>query len=288
LVVRRAGRSNRESREAGGRSRQQASGRGSTRERILDIALELFNERGYDKTSLREIAERLGMTKAALYYHFERKDDILLELHMRLHDLGREAFERLGNLDDGRARADAWPGLLDQFIDQVVSNPELFLLHRRNRSALEALAPDERHQAENDDLEERMRSLLASADIPLERRVRMACSVGAVMGALMGVDEVLGKAFEDVPAEQLGELVREAVRDLLGPAPAPAADGSDTNAGTFAGAGRASTSTGADRASTSTGAASGQARRRASRANAARSPRAARGSGAPGGRQRAR
>ena len=32
---------------------------------------------GYEKTSLREIAERLGVTKAALYYHFKSKDDIV-------------------------------------------------------------------------------------------------------------------------------------------------------------------------------------------------------------------
>src|SRR6202453_2150472 len=81
-----------------------------TRERILDIALELFNEQGYDKTSLREIAERLGFTKAALYYHFERKEDILLELHLRLHALGEAAIERLDALEDGQQRADAWPG----------------------------------------------------------------------------------------------------------------------------------------------------------------------------------
>src|SRR5580658_8327947 len=105
----------------------------STRERILDIALELFAERGYDKTSLREIAERLGTTKAALYYHFERKQDILLELHLRLHALGREAVEQLERLEDGPQLADAWPGLLDHFIDQVISNPELFLFHQRNR-----------------------------------------------------------------------------------------------------------------------------------------------------------
>src|ERR1700722_13474611 len=72
---------------------------GSTRERILDIALALFNEHGYDKTSLREIAERLGTTKAALYYHFERKEDILLALHLRLHALGHDVLERLGQLE---------------------------------------------------------------------------------------------------------------------------------------------------------------------------------------------
>jgi AcrR family transcriptional regulator len=51
--------------------------RGDTRERIQSIALELFAEQGYEKTSLREIAERLGVTKAALYYHFRSKEDIV-------------------------------------------------------------------------------------------------------------------------------------------------------------------------------------------------------------------
>jgi len=40
----------------------------------------LFAEQGYEKTSLREIAERLGVTKAALYYHFRTKDDIVASL----------------------------------------------------------------------------------------------------------------------------------------------------------------------------------------------------------------
>jgi AcrR family transcriptional regulator len=186
--------------------------RGSTRERILDIALELFNEKGYENTSLREIAERLGTTKAALYYHFARKQDILLELHLRLHALGREAFQRLGNLHDGQERADAWPGLLDHFIDQVVDNPELFLFHQRNHRALELIQDDERHQAENEDIEEQMRRLLSSPDIPLAQRVRMACSAGAAIVVLMGGGEMFG----DVPATELANLVRDAVRDLLG------------------------------------------------------------------------
>jgi AcrR family transcriptional regulator len=61
-------------------ARRRAGGefpRGGTRERIQSIALELFAEQGYEKTSLREIAERLGVTKAALYYHFRSKEDIV-------------------------------------------------------------------------------------------------------------------------------------------------------------------------------------------------------------------
>ena len=55
----------------------------STRERILDVALDLFIEKGYDRTSLREIAEPLGFSKAALYYHFASKEDILMALQDR-------------------------------------------------------------------------------------------------------------------------------------------------------------------------------------------------------------
>jgi AcrR family transcriptional regulator len=185
---------------------------GSTRERILDIALELFADQGYDKTSLRDIAERLGTTKAALYYHFERKQDILLELHLRLHGLGREALEQLEQLEDGQARADAWPGLVDHFIDQVVDNRELVLLHQRNHSALQELTNNERHRAENDDIEQQFRRVLESPSIPLAQRVRMVCSLGAVVSALVGAEGLFG----DVPMPELAELVRDAVRDLLG------------------------------------------------------------------------
>src|SRR3984885_14886077 len=51
--------------------------RGDTRARIQQVALELFAEQGYERTSLREIAERRGVTKAALYYHFKSKEDIV-------------------------------------------------------------------------------------------------------------------------------------------------------------------------------------------------------------------
>jgi AcrR family transcriptional regulator len=183
----------------------------STRERILDIALELFIEQGYDKTSLRDIAERLGTTKAALYYHFERKEDILIELHLRLHALGWDALDQLEQLEDAEARAAAWPALLDHFIDQVAHNRELILLHQRNQSAVEELHRSERNLADNADIERRFRRVIDSPELPVDQRVRMACSLGAVIGGLIGTADM----FENVPADELAELVRAAVRDLL-------------------------------------------------------------------------
>jgi AcrR family transcriptional regulator len=53
---------------------------GDTRQRIQAAAVELFMARGVEKTSLREIAEQLGITKAALYYHFPSKDALVRSL----------------------------------------------------------------------------------------------------------------------------------------------------------------------------------------------------------------
>ena len=44
------------------------------KEEILDVATSLFAERGYDGTSVNDVAERVGMRKASLFYHFATKD----------------------------------------------------------------------------------------------------------------------------------------------------------------------------------------------------------------------
>ena len=51
---------------------------GDTRETIRAVALELFSTKGFEQTSLREIAERVGLTKASLYYHYSSKQALLL------------------------------------------------------------------------------------------------------------------------------------------------------------------------------------------------------------------
>ena len=48
-----------------------------TKERILEVALELFAQSGYLGTSMSDIAARLGITKAALYKHYTGKQEIL-------------------------------------------------------------------------------------------------------------------------------------------------------------------------------------------------------------------
>ncbi len=50
------------------------------RERILDTATSMFVERGYDGVAMREISDACGITKAALYYHFTGKAELLSEI----------------------------------------------------------------------------------------------------------------------------------------------------------------------------------------------------------------
>ncbi len=93
----------------------------------------------------------------------------------------------------------------------MIDNRELVLLHQRNHRALEQLTDNDRHRAENDDIEQQFRRILASPAIPLDRRVRMACSISAIVGALPTGEALFG----DVPMTELAEEVRGAVRDLL-------------------------------------------------------------------------
>src|SRR4051794_20875304 len=50
------------------------------RQRILEVAVDLFAHQSYEGTSFRDIAERLGITKAAVYYHSPAKEDLLAEV----------------------------------------------------------------------------------------------------------------------------------------------------------------------------------------------------------------
>ncbi|WP_243027001.1 TetR/AcrR family transcriptional regulator [Thermus albus] len=52
----------------------------ATRDRILEEAARLFTEKGYEATSVQDLAEALGLSKAALYHHFQSKEEVLYEI----------------------------------------------------------------------------------------------------------------------------------------------------------------------------------------------------------------
>ena len=60
---------------------------GNTRERILEVSLELFAQSGYLGTSMSDIAKQLGITKGALYKHYRSKQEILDRIVERMNEM---------------------------------------------------------------------------------------------------------------------------------------------------------------------------------------------------------
>ncbi|BBZ79217.1 TetR family transcriptional regulator [Mycolicibacterium anyangense] len=73
-----------------------------TRERIQDVARELFGQKGVQRTSLQDIADRLGITKPALYYHFKSREDLVRSILQPLIEEG----ERFVTQQEARATDD--------------------------------------------------------------------------------------------------------------------------------------------------------------------------------------
>lgn len=59
---------------------------------ILEVSLSLFEKKGYDGTTMRQIAQQAGMSLGMLYYYFENKTDIYLELYGKALDLLEASF----------------------------------------------------------------------------------------------------------------------------------------------------------------------------------------------------
>ena len=50
---------------------------GYDRQALLAVAVAVFNERGYDGTSMQDLSRRLGIAKSSIYYHVDGKEDLL-------------------------------------------------------------------------------------------------------------------------------------------------------------------------------------------------------------------
>ena len=64
------------------------------RHRVLRAAAACFNRKGYSGTSLKDVADHLGLTDAALYYYVRNKEELVYQCYLRAAELGREAMAR--------------------------------------------------------------------------------------------------------------------------------------------------------------------------------------------------
>ena len=186
-----------------------ATGRRGTRGRIQQVAVNLFTTRGYEATSLREIAEELGVTKAALYYHFKTKDEIL-------DSIVNDRAAVIGELIDWAA---AQPRSLDtrreflrRYSDllQEQGHHELMRLFERNQTSMTKLKAGimmREHMT-------RMLDLLSDGDAPLRERIRSSLAIFALHSTWLTVrdprvtDEQRLQAALDVALELIEQPPR--------------------------------------------------------------------------------
>jgi AcrR family transcriptional regulator len=107
-----------------------------TRERILDTALALFRERGFDTTTMRDVANEAGVATGAAYYYFRAKEDLVLAFYLRTADEAREL------LPDALA---ATKDLRKRILAIVDLKYEQFAEHRELLTAMLKVGTDPRH-----------------------------------------------------------------------------------------------------------------------------------------------
>jgi TetR/AcrR family transcriptional regulator, transcriptional repressor of aconitase len=96
------------------------------RQEILDRALEIFSEQGYDRTSLRSIGQALGVTHAALLHYFPSKDALLVEV-LRERDArgsGEPAPPGLAGLIRGAEYNATVPGLISLYTSMAATSAD--------------------------------------------------------------------------------------------------------------------------------------------------------------------
>jgi AcrR family transcriptional regulator len=186
----------------------EARSRTDTRARIQHVAVELFSEHGYEGTSLREIAEQLGVTKAALYYHFKSKEDIILSLvedyQAQMDALIGWARERPGNTETRRE-------LLSRYMQIVADRSQVFRMLHQNQAALNTMAEALR-TLKNAPL--RLADQLAGPDASLRERARAMMALGSMsVGWMFLADQVTDR-------DELSEIVSSIAGELIEPLPA--------------------------------------------------------------------
>ncbi|WP_043537366.1 TetR/AcrR family transcriptional regulator [Saccharomonospora cyanea] len=171
-----------------------------TRERIQAAALELFTAHGVRQTSLRQIAEHLGLTKPALYYHFSSRDELVASLVQPLVD----DVEALLAEDEETGRSEP-RDLLGRYFDISYRHRAVTALLVRELGALSELGFVERVVS----WRHRLMTLLVGPDADVADRARAIVALGGLGDCLV----LLG----DTPVEKLRSAALDAACAALGP-----------------------------------------------------------------------
>lgn len=170
-----------------------------TKQRILDVARELFTSQGVQRTSLQDIADRLGITKPALYYHFPSREDLVRSIVTPMLEDG-ERF-----LLDQEARGDAQVReLIEGFFD----------FNYRHRADVIMLLAEMPTLADLGLIDKalgwrtRLTALICGPSPTLEQQARAILALGGLQDVCM--------QFPDTPVEDLKAAAVAGALDALG------------------------------------------------------------------------
>ncbi|MET8753902.1 helix-turn-helix domain-containing protein [Streptomyces sp. NPDC004667] len=176
--------------------------RGNTRQRIQDVALELFAEQGYEKTSLREIAERLDVTKAALYYHFKTKEDIIISV---FEDSTRPIDELIEWAQGQPRTLETKREVLRRYSEAMASGAQLYRFMQENQATMRELSIGETVKKRLFTLVE----LLRTEEGPLADQVRCVSALFTLHAGMMFLQHVEGDP------EETRQAALEVATDLI-------------------------------------------------------------------------
>ena len=105
----------------------------NTREEILDVALSLFSTKGYDATSLSDISAMLGVSKAALFKHFDSKEEILFSVMKMMDEEDRNRARDMNVPEDKKSESEEDYRYInkDDFISYALSQFEYWTENKR-------------------------------------------------------------------------------------------------------------------------------------------------------------
>lgn len=147
-----------------------------TRSRILDAALAVFSEHGFEGSTLQQVADRLGFTKAALYYHFRSKDDILGALVTPANTDIEAMLDAYAGTPDSPARRRRF---MADYLDYLLSHRRLIAYIASDLATLAHPAMAGSHEQRS-----RMEAMLAGDDLDFADQVRVTVAFGGIQAAI--------------------------------------------------------------------------------------------------------
>jgi AcrR family transcriptional regulator len=173
--------------------------RSDTRQRIQEVARELFLQHGVQRTSLQDIADKLGISKPALYYHFTSREELVRSILMPLIDEG----ERFVDDQEGRRDIDARE-LLEGYFDFHYRHREHIVLVLTELTMLADLGLIDKVLAWRD----RLGKLVFGSRPTLAQSTRAVVAFGGLQDCCL--------QFPDTPYEALRAASVEAALAALG------------------------------------------------------------------------